>query len=326
MSTTKVADCDPRSWPHWHCLAPWLAKTVWIVFRVISVVFVAAAFALMGGAVYYWFVLVMPLSTSTFSVHWWIASLFGVWVLYNIVYNYVRCMVTNTAAPLPKSDSSLPDETVRFLRDSDHDRFCKVCQIVTPPRAMHCMACGKCILGMDHHCPWIMGCVGYFNHPYFFLFLFYACFGCCYIMVWTVPMFYRMQFHRETLPKFEYNRHGLGLTLSTLMPAVCSVCAGGMGLWHAYVLSKNLSSLEITENWRQVRRWRKSGYRGRFRHAADNGTIENWKAVFGVIGKRYWWIEWCMPTTHRRSGDGMATFHADPLHQTTAKVRIANVV
>jgi len=44
-------------------------------------------------------------------------------------------------------------------------------------RAHHCRACGRCVLRMDHHCPWIGACVGYRNHGHFLRFLTYAFLG-----------------------------------------------------------------------------------------------------------------------------------------------------
>lgn len=33
---------------------------------------------------------------------------------------------------------------------------------------------------MDHHCPWVGGCVGFENHKHFLQFLFYTFTGCLY--------------------------------------------------------------------------------------------------------------------------------------------------
>ena len=55
--------------------------------------------------------------------------------------------------------------------------FCRRCTNPRPERAHHCKICRKCVLKMDHHCPWIANCVGYYNQKYFYLFLFYATIG-----------------------------------------------------------------------------------------------------------------------------------------------------
>merc|ERR1719324_2151609 len=72
---------------------------------------------------------------------------------------------------------------------SGERRYCKWCAKYKPDRCHHCRVCRTCILKMDHHCPWIYNCVGFRNHKYFFLLLFYSATACNFIagsMLWSV--------------------------------------------------------------------------------------------------------------------------------------------
>ena len=61
-------------------------------------------------------------------------------------------------------------------------QFCKICNAFKAPRSHHCRRTNKCVLKMDHYCPWIGTCVGHYNHAFFIRFLFFVPITC----IWAI--------------------------------------------------------------------------------------------------------------------------------------------
>jgi len=110
---------------------------------------------------------------------------------------YARCLLTSPGGiPDREQDpaweyvgqdgrpSQMREGLIETKRDGQR-RHCKWCAKYKPDRTHHCRVCRTCILKMDHHCPWIYNCVGFRNHKYFFLLLFYGCLSCHFI-TWTM--------------------------------------------------------------------------------------------------------------------------------------------
>ena len=51
------------------------------------------------------------------------------------------------------------------------DYFCFFCRTIYSLTGTHCMTCGKCVEGFDHHCSFVNNCIGYKNHAIFLNFL-----------------------------------------------------------------------------------------------------------------------------------------------------------
>jgi len=113
-----------------------------------------------------------------------------------LVVSYLRAVLTHPGT-IPGDDphwqyhmdeqdaSKYRPQWMKETKKQGERRHCKWCHRFKPDRCHHCKVCGTCILKMDHHCPWIYNCVGFRNHKYFFLLLFYGCLSCHFI-TWTM--------------------------------------------------------------------------------------------------------------------------------------------
>ena len=62
-------------------------------------------------------------------------------------------------------------------------KICSTCNIVRPFRSSHCKDCDNCILRLDHHCPWIGGCIGKRNYIFFYFYLLFLNLNSFFILV-----------------------------------------------------------------------------------------------------------------------------------------------
>ncbi|KAA8588538.1 hypothetical protein FQN60_009883, partial [Etheostoma spectabile] len=153
-------------------------------------------------------------------------------------------------------------------------RFCDRCQLLKPDRCHHCSVCDKCILKMDHHCPWVNNCVGFSNYKFFMLFLAYSLLYCLFITATDLQYF--IKFWMNSLPDTQAKFHILFLFFSASM---FSVSLASLFTYHCWLVCKNRSTLEAVRS-------------PVFRHGIDKngfslGCSKNFRQVFGDELK-YW--------------------------------------
>ncbi|XP_073126945.1 probable protein S-acyltransferase 14 [Henckelia pumila] len=169
-----------------------------------------------------------------------------------------------------------PLTMAEFSTDSDNQdvRYCRKCNQLKPPRCHHCSVCGRCVLKMDHHCVWVVNCVGALNYKYFLLFLFYTFLETSLVTLSLLPDFIAF-FGDGEVP-------GTPGTLATTFLAFVlnlafALSVFGFLIMHISLVAANTTTIEAYEK-KTSPKWR-----------YDLGRKRNFEQVFGM-DKSFWFI------------------------------------
>lgn len=136
------------------------------------------------------------------------------------------------------------------VKSSNGDlRYCKKCQAKKPDRAHHCSTCKRCVLKMDHHCPWLAACVGLYNYKAFLLFLIYlsifcwVCFAASSTWVWS-----------EILNDSNYTESFMPVNyvLLAVLSGIIGLVITGFTGWHIYLTVRGQTTIESLEKTRYL--------------------------------------------------------------------------
>jgi len=284
-----------------------------LVMRILGPILVIFAWGLFACVTYIYFWHILPMrSLDVWTFPGNIYTAVGVFILTNLYYNHVSAVFTSPGHPQmetpPNIEQLIAEEAPLLRRGENFARYCRTCIQPKPDRAHHCHICRKCVLKMDHHCPWIGNCVGHANYKFFFLFILYLWVGCFYLVCMCAPAVF------WAVPP-ELRHHEGAVFFAMVLGGAAMVALAIMGILHGYLIVTNQSTIELYTN----RRLRSMAIRKgeQWFNKYDLGFRKNFQQVFGV--GRYW-FSWLLPG-HPSIGDGhhypTASHHHDSNGLTT---------
>jgi len=213
-----------------------------------------------------------------------------------LLYCLGRCILTDAGGipsdgtwdlkPEFENERNNPGASSRSLKlievkqSSGERRHCKWCLKYKPDRCHHCRICNACVLRMDHHCPWVYNCIGFRNHKYFFLLLFYAALDLAFI---TFMMFDSVWWSTRTDVSIALMlTMASGYAFALFLTVISTTFLG----FHTWLMVKAMTTVEFCE-----KSLKKQGYNSsRYNH----GLLTN---ICSVLGPEpaFWFLPMSLP-------------------------------
>ncbi|KAF2140780.1 uncharacterized protein K452DRAFT_252669 [Aplosporella prunicola CBS 121167] len=195
---------------------------------------------------------------------------------------YTTAVFTDPGSPIDTTKSgysSLPTQEVSrpytsfTVKSTGELRFCKKCQTRKPDRAHHCSTCKRCVLKMDHHCPWLATCVGLRNYKPFLLFLVYLSIFCWISFAasggWCWNEFTNDSYMDNLMP--------VNYIVLAVISGIVGLVITGFTAWHIMLAARGTTTIESLEKTRYLSPLRKSKQQFNAHHGQRNyvdGDIE----------------------------------------------------
>lgn len=159
--------------------------------------------------------------------------------------------------------------------------LCSCCLRMKPERAHHCRKCDKCILRMDHHCPWLCNCIGQYNYKSFLLTISYG-----FSVTMSICISYS-EYIIKLLMKAESCSMIFGIW--NVFAYFCNLVLFGFAFYLVIVnyslAMKNMTVIEKAEYDRFINGNNGLNKEGTIinkgKHRYDKGFVENMKEIFG---------------------------------------------
>eukprot|EP00656_Telonema_subtile_P007883 TRINITY_DN1369_c0_g1_i4.p1 TRINITY_DN1369_c0_g1~~TRINITY_DN1369_c0_g1_i4.p1 ORF type:complete len:265 (+),score=43.38 TRINITY_DN1369_c0_g1_i4:52-846(+) len=196
-------------------------------------------------------------------------------LFFNVIVAFIyiahwNCMCADPGFVPPGWGAELKQESADLEAPSSSKAcYCAKCRNERPERAHHCKSCGKCVVNMDHHCPWMNNCVGLHNRKLFVVFLFYAVLGCGIVAFGMLSTFFNEINHTEG----SKSAFVIGIYL---VDVILVLAIGGLFFFQLKMVYLNQTTLEVLAQSDAV---------------YDRGWLENYRLVFGP-DPWFWVLPW----------------------------------